>query len=289
MFMQRFFVRKILQIIWKNDAGDSTICSCNSYRPVDEVADLRRLSAHMNVVARNIFEQRHQINFLLVVAANGRSRLLTNDRDNGLMIHPRIVQAIQQMNGTGARRSKANADFAGKLRMGTRHKRSHLFVTGLNKLDFRTCTIDRTYHAVNTVSRISENSFYAPASQTLDDEITNQMIARYLAPLTADGVDTLVLGCTHYPLLSAAIARSLGNKIRLVDSAKSCARTVEDLLDRQSLRASATEKGNLLVALTDAADNFLRVAREALKLELAEVKVCEIFDSSSTGCLHERK
>jgi glutamate racemase len=89
-------------------------------------------------------------------------------------------------------------------------------------------------------------------------------------------------------LLSPAIARSLGDKIQLVDSAKSCARAVEDLLDRQSLRASATEKGNLLVALTDAADNFLRVAREALKLELAEVKVCEIFDSSSTGCLHER-
>jgi hypothetical protein len=73
-----------------------------------------------------------------------------------------------------------------------------------------------------------------------------------------------------------------------VDSAKNCARAVEDLLDRQSLRASAAEKGKLLVALTDAADNFLRVARETLKLELAEVKVCEIFDSPATGCLHER-
>ena len=171
-------------------------------------------------------------------------------------------------------------------------KNRHIGVIG-TRATIRSGAYEKALRALNVDLRVSSRAcpLFVPLIEEglLDDEITNQMIARYLAPLTADGVDTLVLGCTHYPLLSAAIARSLGNKIRLVDSAKSCARTVEDLLDRQSLRASATEKGNLLVALTDAADNFLRVAREALKLELAEVKVCEIFDSSSTGCLHERK
>jgi glutamate racemase len=170
-------------------------------------------------------------------------------------------------------------------------KNRHIGVIG-TRATIRSGAYEKALHALGVDLRVTSRAcpLFVPLIEEglLDDEITNQMIARYLAPLTADGVDTLVLGCTHYPLLSAAIARSLGNKIQLVDSAKSCARAVEDLLDRQSLRASATEKGNLLVALTDAADNFLRVAREALKLELAEVKVCEILDSSSTGCLHER-
>jgi len=54
----------------------------------------------------------------------------------------------------------------------------------------------------------------------LDDDITDRVIVRYLEPLLADGIDTLVLGCTHYPLLSAAIARVLGREITLVDSRK---------------------------------------------------------------------
>ena len=46
----------------------------------------------------------------------------------------------------------------------------------------------------------------------LDDELTDRVIARYLEPLIADGIDTLVLGCTHYPLLTDAISRALGAK-----------------------------------------------------------------------------
>ena len=46
----------------------------------------------------------------------------------------------------------------------------------------------------------------------LDDDVTDRVIVRYLEPLLADGIDTLVLGCTHYPLLSVAIARALGGR-----------------------------------------------------------------------------
>src|SRR5216110_461023 len=53
----------------------------------------------------------------------------------------------------------------------------------------------------------------------LNDDVTDQVIARYLRPLLADGIDTLVLGCTHYPLLTDAIVRVLGREITLVDSA----------------------------------------------------------------------
>lgn len=107
----------------------------------------------------------------------------------------------------------------------------------------------------------------------LESPITDEIILQYLAPLMNDGVDTLVLGCTHYPLLRNAIARLVGDKIALVDSAQNCAIAVRDLLQRENLCACATDGGQLQVALTDPPDAFLRVAREALQLDVGEVQV----------------
>jgi glutamate racemase len=107
----------------------------------------------------------------------------------------------------------------------------------------------------------------------LDDDVTDRVIARYLEPLLADGIDTLVLGCTHYPLLAGAIARGVRRQIVLVDSAQNCARAVEEMLDRQSLRAAPPNHGELHVALTDPADNFLNVARDALQLRFGQIEL----------------
>ena len=111
----------------------------------------------------------------------------------------------------------------------------------------------------------------------LKDELTDRVIARYLEPMVRAGIDTLVLGCTHYPLLANAIGHFLGDKIKLVDSAGNCANAVAELLDRQSLRAPSKNPGGLEVALTDRPDNFLRVAREALQLEIGEVELREVL------------
>lgn len=107
----------------------------------------------------------------------------------------------------------------------------------------------------------------------LHDEVTDRMISRYLQPLIADGIDTLVLGCTHYPLLTKAIARALDDQVTLVDSAANCAIAVEEMLDRESIRASPDDRGQLHVALTDAADNFLNVARDALRLSFGKIEL----------------
>src|SRR5205823_5404024 len=92
-------------------------------------------------------------------------------------------------------------------------------------------------------------------------------------PKLRAGVSVPVLGCTHYPLLTRAIVRSLGDKIQIVDSAMNCARAVKDLLDRQSLATTSTSPGKLDVALTDAADHFLSIARDALQLQLGDVQL----------------
>ncbi|HMG06654.1 MAG TPA: glutamate racemase [Chthoniobacterales bacterium] len=110
----------------------------------------------------------------------------------------------------------------------------------------------------------------------LESPITDQIIMQYVEPLLGEGIDTLVLGCTHYPLLRNAIARLLGDKITLVDSAQNCANAVRDLLVRENLRAPETSTGTLQVALTDPPDSFLRVAREALQLDVGEVQLREV-------------
>jgi len=107
----------------------------------------------------------------------------------------------------------------------------------------------------------------------LRDDVTEQIILRYLEPLLDDEIDTLVLGCTHYPLLTGAIARVLRRQIMIVDSAQNCARAVEQMLDQQSLRAAPLNNGKLHVALTDSADNFLNVARDALQLQFGEIEI----------------
>lgn len=106
-----------------------------------------------------------------------------------------------------------------------------------------------------------------------EDSVTDQMLSRYLAPLLAENVDTLVLGCTHYPLLRDAIARTVGPGVTLVDSANNCALAVKELLQAQSLSAPAERLGRLDVALTDSTEGFLRVAQKALGLEIGTVQL----------------
>jgi glutamate racemase len=106
-----------------------------------------------------------------------------------------------------------------------------------------------------------------------DDPITDQIIHRYLAELLAEDIDTLVLGCTHYPLAQEAIARAAGNAVSLVDSAENCALAVKALLGREVLAAPADHLGKLDVALTDSTEGFLRTAERALDLDIGDVQL----------------
>ena len=107
----------------------------------------------------------------------------------------------------------------------------------------------------------------------LDDDVTDAVLQRYLAPLRETDVDTLVLGCTHYPLLAPAIARVVGPRIALVDSAANCAAAVARLLSAHGLAAPGSASGSLQLGFTDPPDRFLEVAGRALGLDTASVTV----------------
>jgi glutamate racemase len=107
----------------------------------------------------------------------------------------------------------------------------------------------------------------------LDDGITDQVIRRYIEPLVREEIDTLVLGCTHYPLLRGPLQRFVGSDITLVDSAHNCALAVKQLLKTERLNAAKSNIGRLTVALTDHSTPFLRVAEEALGLQVGDVQL----------------
>lgn len=106
-----------------------------------------------------------------------------------------------------------------------------------------------------------------------DDPITDQVLHRYLDPLRAENIDTLVLGCTHYPLAREAIARAAGPEVTLVDSAENCALAVRDLLHTSNLAAPPEFLGRFDVALTDSTEGFLRTAERALDLHVGDVQL----------------
>jgi glutamate racemase len=97
----------------------------------------------------------------------------------------------------------------------------------------------------------------------VDHDVTAAVLREYLEPLLARKIDTLVLGCTHYPLLKAAIAHVTGPDIALVDSAESCAQYVQRELERLGLLASEGRGGMVLNVtdemerVTDLAERFL--------------------------------
>ena len=68
-----------------------------------------------------------------------------------------------------------------------------------------------------------------------DHDITSAIACEYLRPLKEAGIDTLILGCTHYPLLKLAIARVMGDKVRLINAGSKVAARVEAVLQDQGM------------------------------------------------------
>ncbi len=88
------------------------------------------------------------------------------------------------------------------------------------------------------------------------DPITNLIVHRYVQPLVAKQVDTLILGCTHYPFLREAIRKVAGPNIELVDSAQAIAK----MLEAGSENKKAQPDGQIELLVTDSSPSFQEVA-----------------------------
>ncbi len=99
---------------------------------------------------------------------------------------------------------------------------------------------------------------------------------RYLTEFKEKGIDTLVLGCTHYPLLKNTIEAFMGEKVTLIDSAEETAKEVLRVINEMKLNNPSDIKGEHKYFVTDAPDRFTKLGTRFLDAQLEEVQQIEI-------------
>lgn len=116
--------------------------------------------------------------------------------------------------------------------------------------------------------------FVPLAEEGWDDGDVPRLVAeRYLAELKAAAVDTLVLGCTHYPVLRPVIRAVMGEGVELVDSAKAAAEEVAELLSEHSLAAPGEHDADAdHFFVTDSSERFREVGERFLGATLARLE-----------------
>lgn len=108
-----------------------------------------------------------------------------------------------------------------------------------------------------------------------DDEVTILTAKRYLQPLIEGGVDTLILGCTHFPLLAPILQTLLGDDVTLIDSGAETARAAHALLTATDALADHTA-GDCRFFVSDTPQGFARVAEMFLGREVrADVEMID--------------
>ena len=116
-----------------------------------------------------------------------------------------------------------------------------------------------------------ENGYTAPGCAPAE------AIAReYLEPLKAEGIDTLILGCTHYPLLSRIISGVVGSGVSLISSGAEAARYAGSFLEENGLINESKRAGSLKLFCTDSAELFRESAAHFIDLRGAEIEKCSL-------------
>jgi glutamate racemase len=113
----------------------------------------------------------------------------------------------------------------------------------------------------------------------LHDSVTDEIASRYLTELKGKYIDTLVLGCTHYPLLRSTMRRLMGDEVTLVNPAYETAIELKELLKEQSLLrdpAADVDGEKYQFYVSDLAEKFTNFATSILPNEVKETKKINI-------------
>lgn len=116
--------------------------------------------------------------------------------------------------------------------------------------------------------------------------VTEMVAAEYLAPLRNAGIDTLVLGCTHYPILRPPIQTVMGDAVTLVDSGESAAEEVEAVLAACNLLNPGTTHRMTRFCVTDAGHRFRRIAEIFLGEPMPHPEIVDLWGKPVTDGRH---
>ena len=115
--------------------------------------------------------------------------------------------------------------------------------------------VEVTARACPLLVPLVENGRFRPG-----DVVAETVVGEYLAPIRERGVDTLILGCTHYPLMRAAIGAYMGPDVTLVDVGEQCARWVKKQLELDGLRNGRPGAGRRRYYVSDSTEDFSDLA-----------------------------
>src|SRR5665213_151679 len=110
-----------------------------------------------------------------------------------------------------------------------------------------------------------------------------ETVRGYCAPLRDGGVDTVILGCTHYPLIAPMLQRMLGPGVQLITSGRSLAVSVARSLDDSQLRATRTDEGEYRFLCTGDVDAFRELGSRFLQMPIEAVEHVE-FPLAKAAC-----
>lgn len=106
----------------------------------------------------------------------------------------------------------------------------------------------------------------------LKHQIAVQIVRQYLHPLKRSEVDTLILGCTHYPFLKELIQKEIGRPIEIIDSAAACISKVRTYLEKMDLLAMEKSEINSLFFVSKNPTAFAKKGEKLLKVNFPKVK-----------------
>lgn len=115
----------------------------------------------------------------------------------------------------------------------------------------------------------------------LEDPVTDEIARRYLTELIDIDIDTLILGCTHYPLIRSTLGRIMGDKVTLVNPAYETARQLRELLAARGLLCETPPglgSNRYQFYVSDKADKFMRFANSIIKYGILSAKTVNIED-----------
>ena len=115
--------------------------------------------------------------------------------------------------------------------------------------------VEVTARACPLLVPLVENGRFRPG-----DVVAETVVGEYLAPIRERGVDTLILGCTHYPLMRAVIGAYMGPEVTLVDVGEQCARWVKKQLELDGLRNGRPGAGRRRYYVSDSTEDFSDLA-----------------------------
>jgi len=119
----------------------------------------------------------------------------------------------------------------------------------------------------------------------VEGEIVEGIAKEYLNPIKDSGIDVLVLGCTHYPLLKNMIQKIVGDEITLVDSAQETASQIKQILVKKDLLNDSKTPSERDFYLTDVSDTFISVAGRFLGEKIDKIEMVDIVGTTARPSL----